>query len=344
MNEMNGRTRSVLCAIVETYIEKPLPVGSRVVTKKYHFNLSPATIRNIMADLEEAGYLAQPHTSAGRIPTDRGYRAYVDSLSGDCQSRSTAGRPDVLGQNFESARSNLAELLGLVTECLSAQSHYLAFAAVVEPDTTTLNRIQLYKYRGKHTVAVILTNEGIIKNRVMATDFGLSQRDLNRLSDYLNSEFSGRSINEIRTRLIRQMSKEKALYDILISKAIDICKEALSFRQEEIFISGFAELLGLPDFTDRVKEIAMAIEDKHHILGLLEELSSPDGVRVVIGEENPIAEMRGLSVIVVPYRQADRPLGSIGIIGPTRMDYSKAISMLEAAAASVSVAITENRG
>ncbi|MDP2167352.1 MAG: heat-inducible transcriptional repressor HrcA [Thermodesulfovibrionales bacterium] len=339
---LNERNQKILCAVVQSYIEELAPVGSRAITKKYRLNLSPATVRNIMADLEDMGFLSQPHTSAGRIPTDKGYRAYVDCM---CKENRCPGREfsNIFMERIEGARTDLNVLLSAFTARLSTLSHYIAFASPVSPDTSTLNRIQLYKYRGGQAVAVIVTNEGIIKTKIIDTDFGFSQKDFGRISDYLNSEFSGCSINEIRSRMIQQMSKEKMLYDILISKAMAVCKEALEFKQDDVFISGLPEFLGLPDFSDRAMEMAKAIEDKHLILKLLEELSSPDGIRVVIGSENPITEMQGLSVVVAPYRQGDRSLGSLGIIGPTRMNYSEAMLMIKAAAESLSSAITGGR-
>jgi heat-inducible transcriptional repressor len=337
---LSERNRKVLCAVVQSYINKPDPVGSRFVTKKYAFNLSPATIRNIMADLEEMGFLSQPHTSAGRIPTDKGYRFYVDSL---CREKPTvdAKFSNILKSKLESIKSDIYTLLKEATETLAAMSHYLVFAVPLKTDSTTLNRIQLFRYRNKQTVAVLLTNEGLVRSKMLDTNFGLSQKDLNRISDYLNSEFSGCTIDEIRSALIKQMSKEKALCDILISKAIAICKEALFFPSTDLIVSGFSELIGLPDFSGRIKEIAKAIEDKHTILKLLDRLSaSTDGVKVVIGSENPMEELKKLSIVMATYKQGDRSLGSVGVIGPTRMDYSKTIPMVELTAKSISAVIS----
>ena len=334
---IDERSRKILCAVVQSYIESPVPVGSRTITKRVGLNLSPATIRNIMADLEDMGFLSQPHTSAGRVPTDKGYRVYVDGL---CEEERPAEVMGIFRDRIERLRSDLGTLLREMTERLSEVSHCIAFASASSSDMVTLNRIQLYRYRGNQIVAVVLTNEGIIKHKVIASDFGLNQKDLSRLSDYLNSEFSGYCLGEIRRLLVKQMSKEKVLYDILISKAISLCKEALRFEQGDIHIAGLAEVLGLPDFSDKVKEVARAIEDKHLILKLLEEISSSEEIKVIIGSENPIMEMRSMSVVVAPYRQGDRSLGRIGVIGAKRMDYKRIMSMLEAAADSITEVIS----
>lgn len=331
---LSDRNWKVLRAVVQTYISKPYPVGSRLVSKKYGFSLSPATIRNVMADLEEMGYLTQPHTSAGRIPTDRAYRLYVDSLKQRGQTDDELALS--LRERFRSLRDDMNRLLEEATRVLSSWSHYLAFAIPARPDGTTLNRIQFYNYMNKKTVALLITNEGLIANKVLESNFGFTQRELNRLADYLNSEFSGRSIDQIRTGLLKEMSKERALCDMLITRAINICEEALSFPGEDIFFSGISELIGLPELSDRINDITRAVEDKHRIVRLLEELASPDGVGVVIGSENPERNMHGLSIISARYRRGDRLLGVVGMIGPTRMDYSKSILMVDSLARSLS--------
>lgn len=339
---LSERNQKILCAIVESYINSSTPVGSRLVTRKYAFNLSPASIRNIMADLEETGFLTQPHASAGRVPTDKGYRVYVDSLCMGVEKKQEELYTILrIGLQKEKV-DTLNTVLSRVTMGLSNISHYLAFAAPVS-SAVTLNRIQLYRYKGSQTVAVILTNEGIIKNRVILTDFGLSQKDLSRISEYLNSEFSGWSLNEIRLKIVEELSKERQLCDILISKATAICKEAFQ-EENEIFMAGFSEfltgLLGVPDLAGRIKEIASAIEDKHCILRLLEELSFRDGVDVVIGSENPLKEMTGLSIVFAPYKKGNRALGCLGVIGPTRMNYSKMIPLIKSAVISISDVIS----
>lgn len=335
---MDERDSKILCAVVQTYISMPAPVGSRLLAKKFSFNLSSATIRNVMADLEELGYLSQPHTSAGRVPTDRAYRFYVDHV---CSVEEDEGFSEVLRGRLDSIRSDLGAMLDEATRTLASLTHNIGFAVPLKYEFTTLNRVQLFRYRGSHVAAVLLTNEGLIKSKVIANDFGLSQKELNGISEYLNSEFSGRALGSIRTEMVKQIWKERALCDILISRALSICKEALSFPSGDVIMSGISELIGLPDLSDRINEIAKAIEDKHMIVSLLDGLTaSGGGVRVVIGAENPLAEMKHLSIVMAPYRQGDMMVGSVGMIGPTRMDYPRAIHMVDAMANFITVAIT----
>ncbi|GAB4412670.1 MAG: heat-inducible transcriptional repressor HrcA [Thermodesulfovibrionales bacterium] len=341
----DSRTYKVLCAVVDSYIKNPDPVGSRFVTKKYAFNLSPATIRNIMADLEDMGFLHQPHTSAGRIPTDKGYRFYVDSLFHGEGAFDTY-LANELAKRLEDIRNDITVLLSEATKTLSMFSHYLGVALPPKPDKTTLCRINIFRYKGNQVAIILLTDEGVIKNKIVHLDSDLTQRDLNRISEYLNSEFVGHTIDEIRSMVIKEMCKEKALCDTLISRAIKICQEALYFGYSDIFISGFSEVLGLPDFSDleRIKEISRAIEDKHLIIKLLEALSESEGIKIVIGSENPATEMKKFSVVVSTYKEGDRPIGIIGVIGPTRMDYLRAITIADTTAKFITRVLTEDAG
>lgn len=339
MDMISDRNLRVLQAVVESYISRPMPVGSRLVTKKYSFNLSPATIRNIMADLEEMGYLIQPHTSAGRVPTDKGYRFYLDS-----QNFGSLPEDDefqyMLTAKIRALRDDFEEFLRESTRMLSGVTHLLGFAVPMKADTTTLNRIQFFRYRGRQTVALLLSNEGLIKNKILANDFGLSQRDLNRIADFLNSEFSGRTVSEIRAKLVEQISKEKALCDILITKAAEICADALYMPGDDIYFAGLSDMLRLPEFSDGINFITSAIEDKSRIVNLLDGLSETDGVTVLIGSENPVEHMKELSMVVARYKQGNRSLGTVGMIGPKRMDYERVIPMVKAMAGFISRNIT----
>jgi len=334
---LDDRIHRVLWAVVESYITNPDPVGSRFVTKKYAFNLSPATIRNIMADLEEMGFLHQPHTSAGRVPTDKGYRFYVDSLSGE-EALLNAYHAEEVMQKLESLRNDINALLKEASSALSAVSHYVGVALSPRPEKTTLRGINLFIYKEGQVMAVLLTDEGTVQNKCIRLDSDLTQRDLNRISDYLNSEFSGRTIDEIRSRMVREMQRDKALCDTLISRAMRVCREALSFGYGDVFISGLSEVIGLPDFSDlqKIRIISRAIEDRHLIIKLLDTLSQTEGVKVVIGSENPASEMKTLSMVVSSYNEGGRPMGTIGIIGPTRMDYQKAITLVNTTAKFIS--------
>lgn len=331
MEMLSERSRKVLYAVVQSYIIQPDPVGSRTITKRYPFGLSPATIRNIMADLEEMGFLKQPHTSAGRVPTDLGYRFYVDSLVQEGEIYSNLEILLELQKKLDMLKNDIDSLLSETTRSLSMLSQYIGVAMSPSPDMTTLKKINLFKYRADRIAVVLFTDEGMVKNKIIAVDSNITQKDLNRISAYINSEFSGFTLDEIRARIVKEMSREKARCDNLIANALAICKEALYFTETSLFVSGLSGLLDLPDFTDleKIRQLSKAIEDKHTIIGLLDEIAETDGVHVIIGSENATDEMKKLSIIVSPCKEEGRPIGVVGLIGPTRMHYAKAIYIVE---------------
>jgi heat-inducible transcriptional repressor len=341
---LDDRSRRVLNAVVRSYIDRPDPVGSRFVTRKYSFGFSPATIRNIMSDLEEMGFLSQPHTSAGRVPTDKGYRFYVNTLPEKGEHEDIAGVTPEFMEHFsrrlDQFRTDISGMLSEVTNTLSSLSNYIGVALPPNAGCTTFSRIDLIKYKGDQMVAILLTDEGIITNKVLQTDPSTTQDDLNRIAGFLNAEFSGHTIDEINHLLMIRIKREKAQWDTLISRAINIYEQALASTQESIFVSGIYDVMSLPDFSDisKIKELSKAIKEKHVIIKLLAELSNSKGVQVVIGNENTAAELKGLSVVTSTYKEGDRPMGIIALIGPTRMDYSRAIIMVDTIAKCVSKA------
>lgn len=339
---LDERAKQILYAVVQSYINKPDPVGSRFIVKKYSLGFSPATVRNIMADLEDLGFLSQPHTSAGRVPTDKGYRFYVDSLPNiGGGNGSDAGMVEFLCQftkKLENIRSDINRIFLEVTNALSMMSNYIGVVTPPRAEKTIFNRIDFIRYREDKVVAILLTEEGVIKNKIIGVDSRLTQDDLNRIADYLNAEYSGRTIDEIKNLLVRKAYREKALWDKLIARAIKIYEQAISFIEDDVYVSGLYDVMNLPDFSDisKIREISRAIKDKHIILKLLDELSNTEGVHVFIGNENPVEEMKNLSVVASTYKEKERPMGVIALIGPTRMDYSKAIYMVDAIAKCIS--------
>ncbi len=339
---LDKRSRQVLQAVVQSYINNPEPVGSRFVTKKYDLGCSSATIRNIMADLEEFGFLNQPHTSAGRVPTDKGYRFFVDSLP---HSEVSASRDEVsrefsrqFTRKLEAIKDDVSAMFSEVTSTLSTLSNYVSIALPPKPENTTFNRMELIKYKKNIIVAILLTDEGVFRNRMLTVPEGVTQEDLNRIADYINREYAGCTLEEIKRTLVKRMKYEKVLWDRLVSKAIEICEQALHFTENDIFVAGLYDVMELPDFSDiaHIKELSRAIKDKHMMLKLLEEFSDSEGVKVVIGDENPIDDLKGLSVVSATYKEGDRPIGVIALIGPRRMNYAKAISMVDMVAHCVS--------
>lgn len=273
-----------------------------------------------MSDLEELGFLNQPHTSAGRVPTNKGYRFYVDYLYAHGRRYDNRAFLYEITRELESIKNDMDILLSEATKRLSNFLHYIGVALSPKAGSATFNTIKLLKHRRHHVVAVLFTDEGLVKNKVINVGCDMTQRDLNRIAAYLNSEFYGYTFNEIRVKIIREMAEEKILCDSLITKAMAICRDALSSPYGDLFILGFSEVLGLPDFSDieRIKEISRAMEDNRLIVRLLDKLSESAGdeVQVIIGSENSLAEMKGFSIVATNYKEGSRPIGSVGVIGP----------------------------
>ena len=330
---LDERNKKVLCAVIQYYINTPGPVGSRVVTKKFHFGLSPATIRNTMSDLEEMGYLRQPHTSAGRVPTDSGYRFYVDSLATEKQHSHNALMAE-LNKKFEMIKKDINSFLDDASKMLSELSHYIGITMSPNTSMTTLNRIELLKYRDNQLAVILFTDEGMIKNKIVAVDPEISQKELNRIAEYINSRFRGQSLDEIKRLILKEMTKERVLCDSLISEAIRICRNAFSSAPGNIYISGLSEVLRLPEFCDinRIRELLKTLEAKHIIVNLLDNIADSEGTQVLIGAENALDEMSQFSLVAATYKEGGRPIGSIAIIGPKRMNYMEAISIVDSTA------------
>jgi heat-inducible transcriptional repressor len=283
-----------------------------------------------MSDLEEMGFLRQPHTSAGRVPTDSGYRYYVDALKSE-REQISGDVIQELNRKLEIMRRDINSFLAEASKMLSSLSHYIGITMSPNTSSATLGKIELIKYKADELAVVLFTHEGIIKNKIISVDPDISQKDLHRIAEYINSQFSGFTLDEIRKVVIREMTREKVRCDSMITEAIKICRNVFSTSPGDVFISGLSEVLSLPDFCDidRIKELLKAIEDKHIIVKLLDKIADAEGTQVFIGSENPLDEMKKLSLVAATYGERKRPMGVIGIIGPTRMNYLQAISIVD---------------
>jgi len=333
---LEDRSKKVLLAVIQSYIQNPEPVGSRLVTRRFDFGVSPATIRNIMADLEEMGYLAQPHTSSGRIPTDIGYRFYVESLINDMNTERLEFS-DQIKSELQRNRSNVDTLLKDTTRIMSNFSHYLAIASPPRTESIIFHKIDFIMYKENRIAVVILTDEGHIKHRMIDNDFSLKQADLNKFAEYINSRYSGMSVQDIRDHLVKAMRKEKDIFDSLVKRTITLFENALD-ENDDVFISGLNQVVNLPDFSDieRIKALSNAIEEKHMIIKLMDRFIIEEGVNVMIGMENPYENMKNLSLVTSTYRDGDRSMGVVGVIGPRRMNYQAAIAIVDTAARFIS--------
>jgi heat-inducible transcriptional repressor len=341
---LDERSRQILEAVIQLYISSAGPVGSRAVTKKFPFGLSPATIRNIMSDLEDMGLLRQPHTSAGRVPTDTGYRLYVNTL--------TAGRLNIeeeleteIYRELEKLRKDIHSFLDNASRMLSQLSHYIGITISPSYLQTTLHKLEIHPYRKNQLAVILFTDEGIIRNRIIPVENDIPRQDLARLAGYINERFAGSTLDEIRRTILHEISRERVICDNLITEALRICRDVFSISDSDVFISGLSGVIDLPDFCDigKIRGLLRTLEDKHIILNLLEKIADVQGTQVFIGSENPLEEMRQFSLVAATYREGNRPMGAIGIIGPTRMNYSQAISLVDVTARYITAILAENR-
>ncbi len=326
---LDERSERILKIIVESYINKPEPVGSRYIAKKYFENLSPATIRNVMADLEELGYLSQPHTSAGRIPTDKGYRYYVNHLI-DTPPKINSLFLRELTERLQDLRDNLDLLLERTLRSMALYTRYMSLASRPIEHDFVLKNIRLKKGFNSQIMVSFVTEEGVERKHIIDTNYRFSQRELDLMADYLNSRFSHNTLKQIREALFIDLSSDSEECDALISRAIRICKEAI-LADYNIFIYGFSYVFELPDFLDlkKIRELVRTIENKQAILSLIDELINTLEVKVIIGSENKIKEFKDMSIVASPYYDDYKPAGTICLIGPKRMDYIKSIAIVK---------------
>ncbi len=343
---LDERAKRVLWAVVESYIEKPEPVGSRYIMKKYGFDVCSATIRNIMSDLEDEGFLFQPHTSAGRVPTDLAYRFYVDYIFEEVLKFRSAEVKKIienLTKKLRKLRNNMNSLFLETTQNLSQATKYLGLALLPETDKTALHRIDFIKFREDSVIAIVVNDKGIVKNKIIRAIPEITQHELNSLADFVNSNYHGKAFDEIREDLLRRLKKEKIYWDKIISKILKICQQALYFSREDLYISGLYNLMYLPDFCDveKLRQIAKTIQNRHLLIKLFENISDDEEIKIIIGEENPFEELRNLSVIASPYKERGKSLGIIALVGPKRMNYERAIMFVNAFAKSLTNTLSE---
>lgn len=342
---LDERSKKVLYSVVESYIERPDPVGSRYIMKKYGFDVCSATIRNIMADLEDSGFLFQPHTSAGRVPTDKAYRFYVDYIikEGLISPLEIKKIIETLTKKLRKLRNDMNSLFLETTQSLAQATRYLGVTLLPAVEKTTLHRLEFIKFKENLVIAVVATEKGIVKNKIIKTYHDISQHELDSLADFVNTRYHGMTIDEIRESLLKHIKKEKIFWDALINKLLRVCQEALYFTREDIYVSGFSEIIHLPDFSDieKLKEIARTIQDKHLLLKLLESIKEDEEIKVIIGEENPLEEFKNLSIVASPYREKNRTVGMIALLGPKRMNYQKAIVFVKAFANSLTDTLSD---
>ncbi len=331
MKKLDERRKKILKAIVQSYIDCNTPIGSVLLTKMYPIGLSSATIRNIMAKLEEAGYISQPHTSAGRVPTEKGYRFYVDNLLEEQSLTLSSDLSRELSNKLRSYEKNNNVLIDEAAKTLSSVSHYLAIATPPKVEDILLKRIKFIKYEKRQVLTILISDEGIVENKIIELDKIHSQAQLDEAAMYINSKFSGLSLKEARERISNQLIKEKTLYNRLTANLLYIFKNIIPQETGSQPLNGLSGTSYLTDFASmkQIKGILRAIEDKRFMLKLLQQISASKGTQVIVGMDQIIPAMSELSMVISTFSSKSLVSGAIGIIGPTRMNYMKMIPMVD---------------
>ncbi len=345
MSDLNHRARKILGAIVHEYLATGEAVGSRTVTRRYGIDLSPATVRNVMSDLEEAGLLKQPHTSAGRVPTDQGLRFFVDSLL-KVRTLSEKERLD-LSQRYQIPTDDIDAALRESAHVLAELSTHTAVLVTPRPDTDVLEHVEFMRLREGQLLAVLVAKSGQVSNKIIATPEPVAADELERIHNYLNGILAGLTLDQVRARVQDELADERVQYQALEKKALELSQKALPDSAADVILSGQARLLeniaaGDPAEVEKMKALFRRLEEKRVLAELLDRTEKAEGIRVFIGAETAIQELSDFTIVATSYgAQADsggeaRPLGTIGVIGPTRMNYSKVITLVDFTAQLVS--------
>ena len=330
--QMDERKWTILKAIIKTYLETGEPVGSRTISKFPDLNLSSATIRNEMSDLEEMGYILQPHTSAGRIPSDAGYRLYVDRMMEEKEQEVTEIR-DLMVQR----QDRMQLLLKQVVKFLAANTNYATMITGPRLHQTRLKFIQLSVVDDSQILAVIVTETNVVKNRMIRLEHGLDRDTVLRLNLLLNTSLNGLTIEQINLSTISKLKEEAGIHSDVVSQVLDAVAEAISREEDvEIYTSGATNFFKYPELSDTEKasELISTFEEKHPLASLmLPSEKDADGengnIQVYIGQETPLDTMKDCSVVTASYDMGGGMYGRVGIVGPKRMDYDKVVGILK---------------
>ncbi len=333
---LDDRAKLLLKALVERYIADGQPVGSRTLSRASGLELSPATIRNVMSDLEVLGLIASPHTSAGRIPTARGYRLFVDTMltvqRGELGAHSLApDQPQKVISNAANLLSNLSQFVGVV---------------IAPRRTSVFHHIEFLRLSDRRVLVIIVSPEGDVQNRVIFTEADYTQASLVEAANYLNANYVGLAIDQVRARLKAEVDSLRAEIATLMQAAVAANSEVLSEAQDEVVISGERNLLSVSDFSNDMSHLRRAFdlfEQKAQLMRLLDVTGQAEGVRIFIGGESQVVPFEDLSIVSAPYEVDGVVVGTLGVVGPTRMAYDRMIQIVDITSKLVSNALSHHK-
>ena len=327
--ELDDRKKKILTAIIRNYLETGEPVGSRTISKYADLGLSSATIRNEMSDLEEMGYIIQPHTSAGRIPSDMGYRFYVDQLMKEKEQEVTEMKELMIQR-----QDKMELVLKQMAKVLAANTNYATMITSPQYHRTKLKFIQLSVISEDQLLAVVVAEGNVVKNKVIPISHGLDNETILKLNILLNTSLNGLTMEEINLSTIAKLKEQAGIHSEVINSVLDAVAEAIQMDDDlEVYTSGTTNIFKYPELADSTKASALisAFEDKQQLASLMEDMKDGEdtGIQVYIGNETPGQTMKDCSVVTTTYELGEGMRGTIGIVGPKRMDYEKVVDNLK---------------
>ncbi len=338
---MDERARTLLKTLVERYIADGQPVGSRTLSRASGLELSPATIRNVMADLEDLGLIASPHTSAGRIPTARGYRLFVDTML-TARSPDLHHFADMVGVRDQLQPDQPQRVIAQAANLLSSLSHFVG--VVTAPKRASVfQHIEFMRLGEKRVLVILVSPAGDVQNRVIFTARDYAPGELVEATNYLNTHYAGLAIEEVRERLRNEIDALRSEIALLMQAAVQAGSDVLADNTEQLVVSGERNLLGVQDFGNdlgSMRKMFDLFEQKTELMRLLENSSRAEGVRIYIGGESGVVPYEELSIVSAPYEVDGRIVGTLGVIGPTRMAYERMIELVDITARMVGNALS----
>ena len=330
VNMPSHRARRILSAIVDKYIQEGIPIGSKSLSLADNIGLSPASIRNVMSDLEELGFIASPYTSSGRVPTSKGYRFFIDSLL--ILQPVEATELERIKRRVNLNESNSRELAISVSNTLSAITKLAGIVTIPKQQVTRLKEIDFIKLSEKRILAIIVMNETEVENRILQMKRDYSKDELKQASNYLNTHYEGRSLSYIKKHLSNELMQTKEAVNSSMSDLIDIADQVLDFTEsDEYIVAGQRRLMDFHELSDikKLRQLFDAFKEKQQLLELLDKSMSTDGIQIFIGEESGYQMFDNCTLITSPYTTEDGAIGVLGVIGPTRIAYQKVIPIVE---------------
>ena len=325
--EIGVRAKKILHAVVSEYLATGEAVGSHTVTRRYGLDVSAATVRTVMGDLEEVGLLRHAHTSGGRLPTERGLRYYVDML---LRVRNlTTGEKDEIRERLAPAGGDVPEVMQRTSRMLRELSHLTVVVQAPRPESDVVEHLEFVQLRDGQLLAVMAAASGQIQNKLVPIDFTLTPGDLDRINNFLNGLVSGLTLDQVRAKLMDEIANDKATHDQLTARALRLAQAAVPADPADVLVDGQSNLLSGKADLERAKLLLRTLEEKDLLVRLLERTLSAPGICVFIGAEANLADLTDVSVVAAPYVADGRPLGTIGVIGPSRMNYSRVIPLVD---------------